>query len=62
MTVTLTPEQIRAINARLTTRCTNVEVQRFATTGKTIEVSQFQRTRLIETVKIRPSGTVTVLS
>lgn len=62
MTVSLTPAQIAAIHARLTASCTYVEVRRWNMTGNTIEVSQFQRTRLIETVRIRPSGTVTVLS
>lgn len=62
MSVSLTPKQIDAIHIRLTATCTNVEVRRWATTGATIEVSQFARARLIDTVKVGPSGTVTVLS
>lgn len=62
MQVSLTPKQIFAINARLTATCTNVEIRRWDTTGNSIEVSQFQRQRLIETVRIRPSGSVTVLT
>ena len=60
--VTLTPKQIAAISARLTATCTDIEVRRWGTVGRTIEVVQFDRRRLIESVKIRPSGTVTVLS
>lgn len=59
--VTLTPKQVFAINARLTATCTAVEIGRFDTIGRTIEVSQFDHIRLIETVKIRPGGDVTVL-
>lgn len=62
MTVSLTPAQIDAIHIRLTGACTSVEVKRWATTGTRVEVSQFARTRLIETVKIDPSGKVTVLT
>lgn len=62
MRVWLTPQQIAAITARLTETCTSVEIGRWNTTGKTVEVSQFARQRLIETVKIGPSGTVKVLS
>ena len=59
--ITLTPKQIDTIHIRLTTTCTDVQIRRWATTGRTIEVSQFVRSRLIETVKIGPSGTTTVL-
>jgi hypothetical protein len=62
MIVSLTPKQISAIHARLTSTCTYIEVRRWHKTGNTIEVSQFARTRLIETVKIGPSGIVKVLS
>jgi hypothetical protein len=62
MSVTLTPAQVTAIDVRLTAKCTYVEIRRWNTTGNTIEVSQFQKQRLIETVRIRPSGGVTVLS
>lgn len=62
MTVSLTPKQIGAIHVRLTAACTNVEVRRWETPGRTVEASQFERQRLIETVKIGPSGTVKVLS
>lgn len=61
MTVALTPKQVAAIHVRLTATCTTVEVRRWEPTGQTVEVNQFARTRLIESVKIGPSGTVTVL-
>lgn len=60
--VTLTPAQISAIHIRLTATCTYVEIGRWDTTGRAIEVSQFERQRLIETVKIMPGGSVAVLS
>lgn len=62
MIVSLTPKQIAAINVRLTGTCTHVEVRRWQPTGRTVECSQFDRTRLIETTKIGPNGTATVLS
>lgn len=58
----LTPKQIDAIHIRLTATCTSVRVSRWQPTGETIEASFFRRQALIETVKIGPSGTVTVLS
>jgi hypothetical protein len=60
--VTLTPKQVSAIHIRLTAACTTVEIRGWQPTGRTVEMSQFERTRLIETVKIGPSGIVTVLS
>jgi hypothetical protein len=63
MSVSLTPQQVAAINDRIVARCSTIEVRRWdPTTGRTIEVSQLDRTRLIETVKIRPGGDVTVLT
>jgi hypothetical protein len=60
--IELTPAQVDAIHIRLTATCTNVQIRRWADTGQMIEVSQFQRQRLIETVKVGPSGTVKVLA
>lgn len=61
--VTLTPKQVKAIEARLTASCTDVQVDLWdRRKGRTISVSQFQRQRLIETTKIGPSGTVKVLA
>ena len=67
MSVTLTPKQVFAVNARMTATCTDVEIRRWHVPDKphvsrAVEVSQFDRRRLIETVKIGPSGTVKVLS
>lgn len=62
MSVSLTPQQISAIHTRLTAKCTNVDIRRWDTTGKTVEVSQYQRQRLIETTKIGPAGIVKVLT
>ena len=62
MMVSLTPKQIDAIHIRLMAGCTNIEIKRWDKIGNTIEVSQFARARLIETVKIRPGGDVTVLT
>ena len=61
MSVQLTPKQIAAIHVRLTATCTHVEISRWETFGQTVSVDQFNRTRLIESVKIGPSGKVTVL-
>lgn len=58
----LTPKQVAAIHVRLTATCTNVEVRPWDTTGRYVEVSQFDRRRLIETVKIAPGGDVKVLT
>lgn len=60
--ITMTKEQVAMLNARLVTRCTTVEVRRWDSTGRYIEVHQFERQRLIESVKIAPGGSVTVLS
>lgn len=60
MSVSLTPKQIAAIQIRLTAKCTEVQIGRWPV-GKTVEVSQFDRQRLIEAVKISPSGNVKVL-
>lgn len=60
--VALTPKQIAALNVLLTATCTRVEVRRWDSVGDTVEASQFDRQRLIETVKIGPSGTVKVLA
>jgi hypothetical protein len=62
MNISLTPQQIGVLNARLMLRCTNVEISPWGLRSRAIEVSQFQRQRLIETVKIEPSGKVKVLS
>lgn len=59
--VTLTPDQIDAISVRITATCTSIEVKRWPG-GRWVEVNTFQRTRLIESVKISPGGKVTVLS
>jgi hypothetical protein len=60
--VAITPAQVGAIFARLNDRATDIQIRRWAITGKTVEVSQFAQTRLIETAKIGPSGIVKVLS
>jgi hypothetical protein len=60
--VSLTPNQIAAINVRLTATCTDVEVRRWAPMSRAVEVSWFARRRLIETAKIDPGGRVTVLA
>lgn len=62
MIVSLTPKQVFAINARLTATCTSVQITKWKPTGQTVEVAQFARQRLIETIKLGPSGTVKVLS
>lgn len=60
--VTLTPQQVDAIYIRMTATCTNIDVKRWDSTGRFVEVNFFERQRLIETVKIAPGGNVTVLS
>jgi hypothetical protein len=61
MKVSLTSQQVAVVNARMFRACTHVEIRRWDPADRSVEVSQFQRTRLIETVKIGPSGRVVVL-
>lgn len=60
--MTLTPKQIDAIHIRVTATCTHLEIRPWGPTSNYVEVSQFCRSRLIETVKVSPSGIVTVLA
>lgn len=60
--MTLTPEQISAIHIRITATCTNIEIRPWNPTSRYVEVSQFDRSRLIETVKVTPGGIVTVIA
>ena len=62
MSARLTPKQVAAINGRLTGTCTHVEVRNWKPGSTAVEVSQFDRSRLIETTKIEQGGGVKVLA
>ena len=58
--MTLTRKQVEAIAGRLFARTTAVEVSRVPQSSD-VEVTQFEGTRLIETARVRPGGSVRVL-
>jgi hypothetical protein len=62
--IDVTSKQIAAIHARTHARCTNIRIERASPTAtvRAVEVSFFERQRLIETVRIQPGGAVKVLS
>ena len=57
--IDLTPKQIDAVHIRMTATCTDLRISRFK--GREVEVSFFQRQRLIETVAVQPGGKVRIL-
>lgn len=54
--IEITPAQVSAIHIRMTAACTDIRISKWQTIGRTIEASFFARQRLIETMKIGPSG------
>lgn len=60
--IEITPKQSSAIQARLTAKCTVIRIERSAPMRRAVDVSTFDRQRLIETVRVEPGGGVKVLS
>lgn len=62
MIAEMTPAQVGAVHIRITTTCTNIRVEKSTPERRDVDVSFFDRQRLIETVRIQPGGRVKVIS